>query len=288
MTPGKRLRYALETVAAYAVYALFRIMPLDAASATGGWIARRLGPHLSASDTARQNLALAFPEKDSNEREKIVLGMWDNLGRVAAEYAHLHRIWERVEMQGAEMVPAIQGRSKPAIFYAAHLANWEICAIAARKHGVDVSVVYRKPNNPGVDSLLRHARSSGAAAHIQKGAAGAREMLSVLKRNGVLGILMDQKLNEGMPVPFFGREAMTAPAIAHFALKFDCPVYPMRVERLDGCRFKMTLYPALEIPRTGDREQDTRAMLVEINRLLESWIRERPEQWLWIHHRWGS
>jgi len=287
MPPLRRLRYALETIAAYIVYAFFRVLPLDAASATGGWIGRQLGPHLSPTETARQNLAMAFPEKDGATREKIVLGMWDNLGRVAAEYAHLHRIWERVDFNGVEMLPGIRDDGKPAIFCSAHLANWEVCAIAAKKHGLDVSLVYRKPNNPGVDSLLRHARDSGASAHIQKGSAGAREMLAVLKRNGVLGVLIDQKLNEGMAIPFFGRDAMTAPALAHFALRFDCPVYPVRIERLKGCHFKMTVYPAMQTPRNGDQEQDTRAMLVELNRLLESWIRERPEQWLWIHRRWG-
>ena len=283
----RRGRYALETIAAYAVYGIFRVMPLDAASAAGGWVGRHIGPHLSSSETARENLATAFPEKDTAAREKIVLGMWDNLGRVAAEYAHLYRIWERVDFQGVEMLSAVRDSGKPAIFCAAHLANWEVGAIAAKKHGVDISLVYRKPNNPGVDSLLRHARDSGASSHIQKGSAGAREMLAVLKRNGVLGVLIDQKLNEGMAIPFFGREAMTAPALAHFALRYGCPVYPTRIERVDGCHFKMTLYPALETLRTGDQEQDTRAMLVEINRQLESWIRERPEQWLWIHRRWG-
>lgn len=287
MMSGKRLRYTLETALAYTVYGFFRILPLDTASATGGWIGRHIGIHLSATETARQNLAMAFPDKDAAERERIMLGMWDNLGRVAGEYAHLHRIWERVSLQGEELIPAIRDSGKPAILFGAHLANWELCAAGGKNHGINISLVYRKPNNPGVDSLLRHARNSGIAAHIQKGAAGAREMLSVLKKNGVLGILMDQKLNEGMAIPFFGRDAMTAPALALFALRFGCPVYPIRVERLDGCHFKMTLYPALETPRSGDQEQDTRAMLVDINCLLESWIRERPEQWLWIHHRWG-
>ena len=287
MTSKHPLRYALETIAAYTVYGLFRVLPLDTASAMGGWIGRHVGMCLSATDTARQNLAMAFPEKSADEREKIVHGMWDNLGRVAAEYAHLHRIWQRVELIGAEMLPGIRDSGKPAIFCAAHLANWEVCAIAAKKHGLDINLVYRKPNNPGVDSLLRHARNSGATGHIQKGSAGAREMMSVLRKNGVLGVLIDQKLNEGMAIPFFGRDAMTAPALAHFALRFGCEVYPTRLERLKGCNFRMTVYPALETQRTGDQEQDTRAMLVKINNLLESWIRERPAQWLWIHRRWG-
>jgi len=282
----QRLRYRFETLAAYTVYGLFRIMPLDAASATGGWVGRHIGMRLPATQTARQNLAMAFPEKDATERERIVLGMWDNLGRVAAEYAHLHRIWQRVELTGAEILSGIRDSGKAAIFCGAHLANWELCAVGGKKHGLDISLVYRKPNNPGVDSLLRHARDAGVTAQIQKGAAGAREMLKVLKKNGVLGMLIDQKLNEGLAIPFFGRDAMTAPALALFALRLGCPVYPVRVERLDGCNFKMTVYPALEPPGTGDQEQDTRQMLVNINAMLESWIRERPEQWLWIHRRW--
>ena len=282
----QRLRYALETAAAYIVYAFFRVLPLDKASAAGGWIGKRVGMRLSATKTARKTLAAAFPEKDENEREKIILGMWDNLGRVAAEYAHLHRIWQRVDLHGKEFIAPIRDSGKPAIFCSAHLANWEVPAIAAKKYGLDISLVYRKPNNPGVDSLLRHARDSGASGHIQKGHEGAREMLAVLKRNGALGILMDQKLNEGIAIPFFGRDAMTAPALAHFALRFGCPVHPTRIERVNGCHFKMTIHPALQIPKTGDQEHDTRVMLTEINRLLESWIRARPEQWLWIHRRW--
>lgn len=285
---GRRIRYALETVFVYAVYSFFRLLPLDSASDFGGWICRRIGPRLKSSATARRNLAAAFPEKSEEERESIVRGMWDNLGRVAAEYAHLHRIWNRVDLAGGEYLEDVRRRGQAAIFFTGHIANWEIPAIAAKKAGVNISLVYRKPNNPGVDGLLRHARSSGAAGHIKKGGEGARDMVAVLKNNGVLGVLMDQKLNEGMPIPFFGRDAMTAPAIAHFSFKFNCPVYPVRIERLPqaGAKFRMTIFPPLALPRSGDKERDTRVLLTEINRLLESWIRERPEQWLWIHRRW--
>jgi KDO2-lipid IV(A) lauroyltransferase len=108
----------------------------------------------------------------------------------------------------------------------------------------------------------------------------------VFRSGGVLALLVDQKLNEGMAVPFFGRDAMTAPAVAHFALKFGMPIYPSRVERLKGARFRVTVYPPMQMTPTGDLEQDTRRVLTDMNRQLEGWIRERPEQWLWIHKRW--
>lgn len=284
----RRFRYALETVFAYIAYLLFAIMPLDAASGFGGWIGRSIGPRLPSSDVARRNLAAAFPVKSAAELEEIVVGMWDNLGRVIAEYAHLRRIWERVELVGEEHLAAARDSGRASIFFAAHLANWEICPISAKMSGLDMYPIYRRPNNQGVDGLLSRARSVGAAGLIAKGAGGAREMLAVLKKNGALGILMDQKLGEGVPIPFFGRDAMTASAIAIFALKFECPVYPVRLERLQGVKFRETVYPALDIPRSGDREQDIRLLLTEINHQLENWIRERPEQWLWIHRRWSE
>jgi len=282
----RRLRYALETVLVYTLYLFFRLLPIKAASGFGGMICRNIGPHLPSSAVARRNLARVFPEKSEEEREKIVAGMWDNLGRVLAEYPHLHHIWDYVELQGAEHLAEARRSGKASIFFAAHLANWEICAIGVKKAGLEMYPVYRRPNNPGVEGLLRHARGAGSVGLIAKGAEGAREMLSVLKNKGALGIMMDQKLNEGMAIPFFGRPAMTAPAIASFALRFQCQVYPVQIERRGGVRFKITIHPPLEIPRSGDKEQDTRAILTEVNRQFENWIQQRPEQWLWIHRRW--
>lgn len=280
----RRLRYALETVAAYAVYGFFRVLPLETASDFGGFLLSKIGPHMGLSQKAMANIAFAFPEKTAAEHRRILTDMWDNLGRVVGEYPHLHRIWPHVEMAGEAHLVSRKGQA--AIFFAGHLGNWEINTVAARARGVGLTLVYRRPNNPGVDSLLRHARDSGVAGYIAKGPEGGREILSILKKDGAVGMLVDQRMNEGMAIPFFGRDAMTAPAIAHFALRLGCPLYPSRVERLGGAKFRMTVYPALEIEKTGDRDADARRILVQINTLLESWIRERPGQWLWIHRRW--
>jgi KDO2-lipid IV(A) lauroyltransferase len=109
-----------------------------------------------------------------------------------------------------------------------------------------------------------------------------------LRRGAHLALLADQKLNDGIAVPFFGRPAMTAPALALLALRFDCTVLPARVERLRGAHFRLTLYPPLELPRSGDRDADVAALMERVNRTLEGWIRERPEQWFWLHNRWPT
>ena len=281
----KPLRYALETVLAYLTYGFFRLLPLEIASDAGGKLVRTMGPCMGISRVALRNLDMAFPEKTPDERAQILGGMWENLGRVIAEYPHLRELGPRIELAGGEHLEKVAREGGPVIFFAGHLANWELCALTAKMNGVDIHLVYRKPNNPGVDSLLRHARNSGAKGHIKKGREGAREIVSVLKKKGVIGMLMDQKLNEGLAIPFFGRPAMTAPAIAQFALRMKCPVYPCRVERLDGCAFRVTILPPLDTTPDGSGEEATR-ILTDINKLLEDWIRERPEQWLWIHRRW--
>jgi KDO2-lipid IV(A) lauroyltransferase len=121
---------------------------------------------------------------------------------------------------------------------------------------------------------------------IPKGAVAARRAIATLRRGAHLTILADQKMNDGIPVPFFGRPAMTAPALAALALRFDCDVLPARVERLDGAHFRLTVFPPLPLPRSGDAHADAAALMAQVNAILESWIRDRPGQWFWLHRRW--
>jgi Kdo2-lipid IVA lauroyltransferase/acyltransferase len=281
----RQLRYALEAALVYLLYGVFWMLPLPAASALGGWAMRLIGPRLRLSKVGQDNLSLAFPEKSAAEKNKIMDGMWDNLGRVAGEYPHLRRIGPQVELVGQNFAEAMRDGGQPALMFAGHLGNWEIPALRCQT-GLGIHIVYREPNNALVDGLLQHARRFGCIGQIRKGGKGAREIVTALHKSGVIGMLADQKLNEGLPIPFFGHDAMTAPAIAHFCLKFGCPIYPFRTERIAGCRFRATVYPPLTIARTGDKNADVRRILEDINRVLEGWVRERPEQWLWIHRRW--
>jgi KDO2-lipid IV(A) lauroyltransferase len=235
---------------------------------------------------ARRNLGHAFPNATEAEKQKIITDMWDNLGRVIAEYPHLRRLWDRVEVVGEEHIRQAATAGTATIFFGAHIGNWEINALSARHYGIPIELVYRKPNNPYVDRLLRHARAADAVSYIPKGIDGARGVLSALKKNRTVGMLLDQKMNEGVPVPFFGRDAMTAPAIAQFALKMGCPLYSSFVERLPGARFRMTIYPPMKVSATGDKDADIRRVLVDINTRIEGWVRAQPGQWLWIHRRW--
>ena len=287
----RRLIHPLEALVAYAAFGVLRLLPFKAASALGGLVGRTLGPRLGITERARRNLGRAFPEKTAPEIERIIRGMWDNLGRTVCEYPHLDRLrfyddgGGGVDVVGAEHIDALRDDGRPGIFFSAHLANWEVAALSIAHRGLPLHLIYRAPNNPLVKFLSRRPHP-GAGELIPKGAEGARRALALMRKGGHLGMMVDQKLNDGIPVPFFGHDAMTAPAPARFALKFDCPVVLVRVERLHGSRLRVTHYPPIDLPRTGDRQADVAATMAKVNAVIEGWVRERPEQWLWLHNRW--
>jgi KDO2-lipid IV(A) lauroyltransferase len=284
----KTTRQRLEAILARAVFFLFGLLPVDAASAAGGAIGRWVGPHLKVSHVARRNLARAFPAMDGATIEAAVRRVWDNLGRVAAEFPHLDTlVAHRVELVGAENIHALRDDGKPGLFFSAHYGNWELGIATAGQEGLPLTLVYRAANNPWVEDIYRKGRTVlTQAGQIQKGSEGAREIMAVLKEGGHVGMLVDQKMNDGIAVPFFGREAMTAPAVARFALKFGCPVVPAKVERLGGAHFRITVLPPMDIPASGDAHADTLELMTRINGVIEDWIRQDPGQWLWLHKRW--
>ncbi len=286
----KRLRYLIEALALRVAFALLRWLPVDAASNLGGLLGRGIGPRLPVSDRARRNLRLVFPDKSAAEVERIVRGMWDNLGRVAAEYPHIGEIAApesgRIDWVDTAPVRAMRDQGTAGILVSAHLGNWEVMTAAAIRRGLDMTIIVREPNNPFVRPLIERLRGVAGGVRAPKGLPGAKAALDTLRQGRVLGLLCDQKMNDGIAVPFFGIEAMTPAAPAQLALRFGCPLVPVRVERLGPARFRLSSFDALELPDSGDRQADTVQVMTALNEILEGWIRAKPEEWLWLHRRW--
>ena len=288
---AKRVRDWTEGFFARLAFALFRLLPVDAASAVGGFLARSVGPVLGISKRARLNLRRALPDLSDSDVSRIVRGMWDNLGRVAAEYPHLDKFkaYEpggRVTVEGLHEVLDPRRPDTRFIFFSAHFGNWEIAMLAATQAGLDVLAIYRAPNNPFVDELIGEARSVTGGELVPKGSVAARRAISALAEGKHICMLVDQKMNDGIAVPFFGRDAMTAPALARLALRYDCVVLPCRVERVRGATFRLVVDPPIPLPHTGDSRADEKQLMTAVNAAVEGWIRRRPEQWFWLHRRW--
>ncbi len=274
------------------IYGVFAILPMEKASALGSWIARTVGPRLRVNKLARRNIERALPDESPRDVDDILHEMWDNLGRVIGEFPHIGRLDiyndPRVEVVGGEYIDALRDDGKPGLFITPHIGNWELSGYAIMQRGFlkDIAVVYRAPNDAAAEWLLQVSRKNLHAELIPKGSAGARRIVEVLRGGGHVCILPDQKMNNGIAVPFFGRPAMTAPAAAQLALKFGCAIVPGRVVRLDGARFRMIVDPPIPPPNSGDRHADVLALTTKINQVMETYIREHPGQWLWVHKRW--
>ncbi|MCB1784219.1 MAG: lipid A biosynthesis acyltransferase [Alphaproteobacteria bacterium] len=285
----KKTRYFLEGFSLWLLFVLFASLSPRTASAIGGFLGRTFGPLLAASRKARRNLASVFPDMSSAEQSRIIAGMWCNLGRVIAEYPHLKQIAQyRTEVVGGQHVLALIERAQPAVFIGGHLANWEVnCAALLTQFAHPIALTYRAPNNPITARMLERARTLGGRLQaFPKNRESARHLMRTLKDGGFLGILIDQKYNEGVEAPFFGRPAMTNPVFVQLCQKYHCPLVPVRGERLEGCRFRLTVYPPIPVFDENGAALPIEQVIASAQALLEEWISERPEQWLWLHRRW--
>ncbi len=279
----KKIRYFFEAIILYILYALFWLLPARVASNLGGWIGRTLGPKLSASRKPLKHLQLAMPEYLDHHQD-IVNKMWGNLGRVIAEYAHIKNICSSyVRIENEDFIKEAIQSGRPVIFISGHLANWELIApTLALQLNIPGLLVYRRPNNPFSAYLLDKARCvSPLMSFTTKSDKGMRDMIKCMRQKGTLGLLIDQKLNTGMETKFFDHPAMTGTAFIDLAKKYNAIIIPLRIQRLHDINFSMTCYKPLDVQNKTVEE-----IIHNTHILLESWIRERPEQWLWLHKRW--
>jgi KDO2-lipid IV(A) lauroyltransferase len=294
------LRRAADAAVAALVRALFaalRALGPDRAADLGGWLARSLGPLLPVQRVTLDNIRHAFPELPEAEHRRIAREAWDNLGRTACEYVHMDRIWDfdearpnhgRIELSpdSIALFMALRDDGKPALFFAAHLANWELPAIAAAKHGLGAAVLYRMPNNAAVGRDIVRLRSGSMGRLIPTNVAAPVRMLEALDEGLHVGMLIDQRFSRGPRVSFLGRPTPSNPLLARLARRFDCPVHGARAIRLPGGRFRLELTEAVELEKDATGRVDVEAATAQLNRIVEGWVREHPGQWLWMHRRW--
>lgn len=227
----RTLKFILEAIILYVFYGLCALLPPETASNLGGLIARTIGPRLSLSKRAREHLRESFPEKSESEIETLILEVWDNLGRILAEYPHLEKIaLSRTTVRGDDIVKKIIADNKGGVFFGAHQGNWEInCPALLMQYHVAPRLTYRALNNPMADWLLEHARSLGGRIIVfPKARSSAKDLMAALKERNFIGILVDQKYNEGVEARFFGRPAMSNPIAIMLCQKYNVPLVPIR------------------------------------------------------------
>src|SRR5256886_4653320 len=237
-----RLRDATKPIAEAAVGALTIGMlrttrysdPIKTANLFGR-IARSVGPMMREQRIGRANLTAAFPEKSPAEIETILAGVWDNLGRIGAEFAHLDHIWDydvdqpdkpsRVEFgaRTKQIFDQLRDDGKPAIIFASHLGNWEIPALGAVAHGLDCAILFRRPNIESADRAIERIRAVKMGTLVPAGREAPLKLAEALQRGQHVAMLVDQYMGNGVEVTFFGRKTKANPTLARLLRQGGCP-----------------------------------------------------------------
>ena len=263
-----------------------------------GWFMRRLGPFLPEHRIGRANLVAAYPDKPAAEIERILSGVWDNLGRYAVEFAQIDRLSNAhpskpeddivADAATSERFHRLRHDGKPALIFAAHLANWELSAYVAAAYKLDLNILYRRPNIAAIDEAVRKSREGIMGTLVATGLDAPVKLGRMLEENRHVAMLADQHFVKGVKVMFFGRRCNANPLIALLARRVECPIHGTRVVRRsdDRNRFTIEITEAIAPVRDAQGLIDIQGTMQAITTVIEGWVREHPEQWLWLHRRW--
>jgi len=284
-----RVLYRLDHAFFSLLIWLIRRLDVDRASHFGAWLGAALGPRFKKSRALDENLRVALPDCTEARRAEIARAAWANAGAVFAEYAHLETITEpaaeRIEIRTLGEIRALRDRTQPAIFVTAHQANWEMAGAAIASFGLPYTCVYSPPTNPMLDELLNHWRSKLGCELIARDES-MRPMIRALAAGRSLGIVMDRRVDSGKPVELFGHVKPTTLIPARLALRFGYELVPLRIERLNGARFRASFYPPVVVPSEGEEVSRALDMTAAVHALFEQWIRERPGEWFPSKRLW--
>ncbi|ENN92267.1 lipid A biosynthesis lauroyl acyltransferase [Bartonella bovis] len=280
-----------------AFLAILRHLPINIGFSFISWLAKTFGPLVSRHQIALANLRAAYPEKTEQELHAIALEMWENMGRLLVEYIFLDKIFDfdpnasqpgLIEVSGAEIFQRLKNEKKPHIFFTAHTGNFELLPICAQSFDLNVTVLFRPPNNPHIADRVLKARQNSMGHLVPSAAHATWALAEKLAKNENVGMLVDQKFRRGIPSTFFNRSLKTNPLIIKLARQYNCDIYPARCIRLAGGRYRLELYERMELPLDDKNEIDINASVQKLNDIVETWVREYPGQWMWFHRRWGE
>lgn len=286
----KSLKYFIEYIFVRIFYITFRILGFKISSFITGKMFRIFGFFSKRTPVAINNIGKVIRGIKDKERKQIIFRMWENFGRVIGEYPNLDKIRvinnERIKIINIKNLLNPLKNNKNCLFFSAHIGNWELTSHALTENGFNINFIYRAPNNKYVDDLLRRIRINYGVGLIKKGPEGARECIKVLSKNGGnIGMLIDQKMNDGILTKFFNKDVMTASAIAKFALKFKCPIIPAFCIREYGTNFRIEYLEPITYNKIKSLSSEEKIMNY-LNKIVEKWIKKYPDQWIWIHNRW--
>ena len=289
----KIIKYFVEFISIISLFCIFKIIGLRNASNLGSILGRSIGPLFRSKDITKQNIKIGLGEIDKKKETEIINGMWSNIGRTFAEYIFLKDFkfnktnFDHIKINGVNYLDEIKKNNKSVIFYSGHFANFELMAMELDKFGIKCAAIYRPLNNFFLNPLMEYLRMKYICPNqIPKGRMGMREIISKVKDGYSIALMVDQRVSEGPRALFFNKPAHTTTIPAQLALKYNCKLVPISLERKEGTNFEMTIHEPYKIEKTNNDAEDTTNITIKINQIIEKMIIKNPKQWIWSHNRW--
>ena len=284
----KQIKYFSQFLFIIIFFSLFKVLGCRLSSALGGKIFEIVGPLFRSKTLILSNIRKAFPNIDKKESKKISKQMWNNYGRVFAEYMFIKdfrngNLNKNIDIEGQEIIENIRTNNNTVVFISGHFSNFELMAMHLEKSGINLSAIYRPLNNIFLNKIMENIRKKYICKYqIKKGIGGMKKLISLKKNNFSTALMIDQRVSEGISSHFFNHNALTTTIPAQLIKRFNIPVVPIFIERINGINFKITINK----PITFSSETPINEITNKLNQILEQMIFKKPEHWIWSHNRW--
>ena len=284
----KIVKYFLEFFFIVILFIIFKILGFKLASNMGGYIGKKIGPLFRSKQTILTNIKNALPSANKADLELIIQSMWENYGRILAEYVFLkdfrkEKLNDYLEIEGKEHLNKVRDSNEQVVFVSGHFNNFELMAMQIEKSGINLAAIYRPLNNIFLNGIMEKIRTKYICKNqIKKGRSGTRELLKSFNNKNSIALMIDQRVSEGEKSNFFGQDAFTTTIPAQLVKKFGCKIVPIHIERYNNFYFKMKV----EEPINYNKDSTIDEITLSLNKLLENMILKNPSQWIWSHNRW--
>ena len=284
----KSLKYFFQFIAIMFLFLIFRVLGLKFASFFSSKILAFIGPLFRSKHIIENNIKKSILNLQQKDVEKIINNMWKNYGRILSEYVFIKKfrkfnLKKNFIVEGQEILENIKKNKEPVIFISGHFSNFELMAMHIEKSGINLATVYRPLNNKYLNFIMEKIRKKYICKNqIKKGISGTKQLLSFFKNNVSIALMIDQRVSEGIRSNFFNRGAYTTTIPAQFVKKFGCKIVPIYIERIEGVKFKLSIFD----PLIYAKDDSTEAITLRLNNIIEKMILKNPGQWIWSHNRW--
>ena len=284
----KYIKYFFQFIFVIVFFSIFKILGPKVSSNLGGKLFEIIGPIFRSKDTIKKNLQIAMANITNQEINKISKLMWNNYGRVFAEYMFIkefrfNKLGSNIQIEGQDIIENLKKNNKSAVFISGHFANFELMAMHLEKSGLNLCAIYRPLNNIFINKVMERIRKRYICKNqIKKGIGGVKNLISFTKKNYSTALMIDQRVSEGTLSNFFKKKAYTTTIPAQLVKKFNMPIIPVHIERLNGLKFKIKIFKPLYFEENSSIQYITD----ELNLVLQEMVKLNPYQWIWSHNRW--